>query len=345
MDLGEQMKSRSAWSLAIAGTLVSGPLHAQTTVADFYKGKEISLFIGYSPGGAYDAYARLVAKHLPKHVPGRPAAVPKNMPGAGSLVLARHIYASAPKDGTVIGVIARGVAFGPMLGIQGADFDPLKFNWLGSTNDEVSICAFWHTTGISDWKALKEKPFAIGGSGPTSDNEQYPRIMNSVLGTKIKIVTGYPGGNEVVLAMERGELDGRCSWSWGSVKSGHPHWIKDNKINVVMQFGLAKHADLPHVLLIVDLAQSEEDRQVLRAVFARQTMAWPFVTTPDVPKERLAMLRAAFMATMADPEFLADAANAKLEVSPVPGERIAELIAEVYKTPDKVVQRIRALLN
>ena len=245
----------------------------------------------------------------------------------------------------MIGIVARGIAFAPLLQVAGADFDPLAFHWLGSTNEEVSVCAFWHSAGVRDWTQLKARSYTIGGSGPTSDNEQYPRIMNNVLGTKIKIVTGYPGGNDVVLAMERGELDGRCSWSWGSIKSGHPHWLSQRKIDVVMQLGLARHHDLPHVPLVIELAETEQDGQVLQAMFARQTMAWPFVTAPGVPAERVALLREAFMATTADAELRAEALGANLELSPVSGAAIEALIAKVYAIPDTAKARLRKILQ
>ena len=338
---------RSRWLAVLVLLLLPTPLMAQSlgAAAEFYRGREITVLIGYSPGGAYDVYGRLVARYLGRHLPGRPGVVAKNMPGAGSLLLARHIYQAAPRDGTVLGVVARGIAFAPLLEVAGADFDPLAFNWIGSTNAEVSVCAFWHTSGVKDWRQLKQKSYAIGGSGPTSDNEQYPRIMNNILGTRIKIVTGYPGGNDIVLAMERGELDGRCSWSWSSIRSGHPHWLADRKIDVVMQLGLARHADLPDVPLVVDLAETAEDRQVLQAMFARQTMAWPFVTSPGVPPERVALLREAFMATLADADFRAEAQAANLELSPVSGQHIESLIAKVYAISATALVRLRAILK
>src|SRR5688572_18622699 len=185
------------------------PGHAES-VADFYKGKTIELLIGYSGGGGYDVYARLLARHMGKHIPGNPNIVPRNMPGAGSLVLANWLYNVATKDGTVFGIIGRGTGFDPLLGNDAAKFDATKYNWVGSMNNEVSVCVAWHTAGITDWKQLRKQELVVGGTGPSADTDQFPRIMNGVLNTKFKIISGYPGGNDINLAMERGEVQGRC---------------------------------------------------------------------------------------------------------------------------------------
>ena len=207
--------------LAALGTFVLSGFAAQAqSPAEFYKGKNVDLFIGYSPGGGYDVYGRIVAKHLGKHIPGSPNVVPKNMDGAGSLRAANYIYNVAPKDGTAIGTVARGLAFDTLFGLKGAQFEGTKFNWIGSANDEVSTCVSWNaTSGIRSFDDLKTKEMIVGGSGGSADTDQFPRIINAVLGTKMKLVVGYPGGNEINLAMERGEVHGRCGWSWSSVKS------------------------------------------------------------------------------------------------------------------------------
>ena len=205
---------------ALAATLTLSAAAAQAqSPADFYKGKTVELYIGYSVGGGYDVYARLLARYLGKHIPGNPNVVPKNMEGAGSLRLTNWLYNAGPKDGTVLGTIARGAAFDPLLIKAPSNFDAQKFNWIGSMNDEVSVCVSWKDSGITKFDELYTKELIIGGTGASADTDQFPRLLNGILGTKFKIVTGYPGGNDVSLAMQRGEVKGRCGWSWSSVKS------------------------------------------------------------------------------------------------------------------------------
>ncbi len=319
--------------------------HAQSP-ADFYKGKTVDLMIGYSVGGGYDVYARLIARYLGRHIPGNPTVTPKNMEGAGSLRLANWLYNVAPKTGLVIGTIGRGTGFDPMLGSKNAQFDGTKFNWIGSANNEVSVCVVWNGRGkATKFEDLLTKELNVGGTGAAADTDQFPRIINGVLGTKMKIITGYPGGNDVNLAMERGEVDGRCGWSWSSVKSTRANWVGDKKITILMQLALAKHPDLPDVPLIVDLAKSDEQRQILKLIFARQPLGRPFLAPPGVPADRVEALRKAFMDTMADKEFLAEAEKAKLEITPIAGEAVQQLVTEVYQTPAAVARKASAILR
>jgi tripartite-type tricarboxylate transporter receptor subunit TctC len=313
--------------------------------ADFYRGKIVELYVGYSVGGGYDLYARVLARHMGKFIPGNPTLVSKNMEGAGSLRLANWLYNVAPKDGTVFGMIGRGTGFDSLLGHKGAQFDATKFTWIGSANNEVSVCVAWYTAGIVNFDELLSKELMVGGTGAAADTDQFPRVVNGVLGTKMRIVTGYPGGNDIGLAMERGEVKGRCGWSWSSVKSTHPDWLKDKKISVLVQLSLDKHPDLPDVPLITDLAKNDEQRQVLKLIFARQTIGRPFLAPPDLPGDRTEILRKAFMETMQDKDFLADADKAQLEIRPVPGEAVQKLVAEVYATPPEIARQAAALLK
>jgi tripartite-type tricarboxylate transporter receptor subunit TctC len=331
-------------SAAIFAVIGAATAQAQSP-ADFYKGKTVELYIGYSVGGGYDVYARLLARHLGKHIPGNPTIIPKNMEGAGSLRLANWLYNVGPKDGTVFGTIGRGTAFDPLLGHKGAQFDASKFTWIGSANDEVSVCVAWHTAGVAQIEDLFTKELVVGGTGASADTDQFPRIANGVLGTKFKIITGYPGGNDVGLAMERGEVKGRCGWSWSSVKSTHPSWVQDKKINVLVQLALSKHPDLPDVPLIIDLAKTDEQRQVLKLIFARQVMGRPYLAPPGIPQDRAAALRQAFMATMQDKDFLADAEKAQLEITPVAGDRVEQLVKDIYATPPAVATMAADLLK
>lgn len=331
---------------ALAATLTLSAAAAQAqSPADFYKGKTVELYIGYSVGGGYDVYARLLARYLGKHIPGNPNVVPKNMEGAGSLRLTNWLYNAGPKDGTVLGTIARGAAFDPLLIKAPSNFDAQKFNWIGSMNDEVSVCVSWKDSGITKFDELYTKELIIGGTGASADTDQFPRLLNGILGTKFKIVTGYPGGNDVSLAMQRGEVKGRCGWSWSSVVSTQPNWVKDGQINLLVQLSLEKHPDLPHIPLITDLAKNDEQRQIFKLIFARQTMGRPFVAPPSIPADRVAALRKAFMDTMKDPEMLAEAEKAKLEITPVSGEALQKLVAEVYTYPKEVSDKAAAALQ
>jgi len=330
---------------ALATALPLSIARAQSP-AEFYKGKTVEFYIGYSVGGGYDLYARTIARHIGKHIPGNPTVVPKNMEGAGSLRLANWLFRVGAKDGSVIGTIGRGTGFDPILGQQGAQFDGTKFTWLGSANNEVSVCVSWNaTSGIAKFEDLLNKEMTVGGTSSSADTDQFPRIMNGVLGTKMRIVSGYPGGNDVVLAMERGEVKGRCGWSWSSVVSTHRVWLDEKKMTVLAQLALQKHPDLPDVPLIIDLAKTDEQKQILKLIFARQVMGRPYLAPPGIPADRAAALRQAFMDTMTDKDFLADAEKAQLEITPVDGATIQKLVAEVYQTPPEVAKKAAELLN
>jgi tripartite-type tricarboxylate transporter receptor subunit TctC len=321
-----------------------GAARAQS-VADFYRGRSIDLYIGYSVGGGYDLYARLIARRLGDHIPGNPTIVPKNMEGAGSLRLANYLFAAAPSDGTVIGAISRGAAFDPLLNETGARFDASKFSWIGSANNEVSVCVASAASGVTKFDELFDKPLTIGSTGAGDDTYQFPALVNAVLGTKFKIVTGYPGGNDVSLALERGEVQGRCGWSWSSIKTTRFNWVRDKRIVVLVQMSLSKHPDLPDVPLIMDLAKTDEQRQIFKMIFARQTMGRPYLAPPGVPADRLAALRKGFMDTMTDKEFLAEAEANKFEINPVSGEELEALVKEVYRTPAEVAKKAAAAVR
>jgi tripartite-type tricarboxylate transporter receptor subunit TctC len=325
----------SVCGAALLAVLPASMVSAQAP-ADFYRGKTIDLYINVSVGGGYDLYARMVARHLGKHIPGNPIILPKNMEGGGGMRLANWLYNVAPKDGTALGAVARAMAFEALLGNKGAQYDGRRFNYLGSANDEVSVCVAWHTSGIKTFEDAQKTQLVVGTGGVSDDTYQYPAILNNMFGGKFKMVPGYPGGNDINLAMERGEVQGRCSIPWSTVKATRRFWIDENKVNLLMQYSLGKHADLPDVPLVMDLSKTEEQKTILKLIFGRQVMGRPYVAPPDVPKERVAILRKAFMDTMADKEFLAEAEKAKFEVTPVSGETIENLVLEVHRntTPE-----------
>jgi tripartite-type tricarboxylate transporter receptor subunit TctC len=314
------------------------------SVAEFYKGRTVSVIIGYSAGTGYDIYARLLARFIGRHIPGNPTVIAQNMPGAGSLKAAMYVDAVAPKDGSVIATIGRSAPLEPLLGE--AQFDGRNFNWLGSIASSSSLCATWHTTAIKSWQDALTKPFALAGEGSGSEPDNFARILKNVFGAKVKLVTGYPGGSEMNLAIERGEVDGRCGWSWDSIKSTRPDWLRDRKINLIAVFSLQKATDIPaEVPLVVDHAATEEQRQILRMHLAGQSFGRPFFTSSGLPGDRKAALRAAFDATMRDADFIAETNKVKLEVSPTSGAEIDRLLAEVYATPKDVIEKAKQAIR
>jgi tripartite-type tricarboxylate transporter receptor subunit TctC len=297
------------------------------------------MLVGTSPGGINDISARLVAKHLGRFIPGNPAIVVQNMPGAGSLKAALNVYSVVPKDGLTLATVSRSVVTDPLL--IGSNIDPVKLSWLGTITSETSVCATWKTSPVKTWDDMFKREFTLGSSAVGDDTAGFALIMRNVFGAKVKLVTGYPGGNDVNLAMARQEVDGRCGWSWTSLKS-QKQWLPN--INVLVQFNLEKNPDLPDVPRALERA-SKEQQQVLRLLIAPQYVGRPFFSSPDIPAERKAALRAAFDATMKDPEFLADAAKADMEISPVPGVTLDAFVAELYKTPKDVVAKAAAAIQ
>ncbi len=328
-------------AFAALALLVASGLALAQSVADFYKGRSLDLYVGYSPGGAYDFYARVIARHMGAHLPGNPTLVPRNMEGAGSLRLANWLYRVAPQDGSTFATFGRGIAFDPLLVGKGDQFDAVKFNWLGSANNEVSVCVARSDSGITKFEDLFTKELAVGGTGTSADTDQFPRVLNHVLGTHFKIVEGYPGGNDVVLAMERGEVQGRCGWSWSSVLTTHKAWLDEKRMVVLVQLSLTRHPQLPDVPLVMDFAKTDEQRAILKMVFARQVMGRPFAAPPNVPADRVAALRTAFMDTMTDKDFRAEADKTELEINPVSGAEVEKLVKEVYATPSDIIAKAK----
>ena len=337
---------RAALPALMASLLTTAAVGAETSVADFYKNKNLDVYIGFSVGGVYDVNARLLSRFMGRHIPGHPTFVPRQMTGAGSLTLANWLYQAAPKDGSTIGTFARGIAFNPLIGQPAGVIEATKFNWLGSTNDEVSVCAARRESGITTFAQVFERELVIGSTGSAGDDDQFPKIVNGVLGTKFRTVRGFPGGNEIKLAMERGEVSGRCGWSWSSVKATEAEWLREKKISIILQLALRKHPDLPDTPLVVDHAKTDEARQIFKVTFARQVLAWPFVAPPGLPAERVGALRKAFDETMQDKDYLAEAEKLSLEITPVSGERIQSLIEDVYRTTSpEISAKIGALLK
>jgi tripartite-type tricarboxylate transporter receptor subunit TctC len=334
--------SRMVHSVACLSAMLlafGGPVHAQP-VAEFYRGKTVTILVGFTAGGGYDVYARLLGRHIGRHIPGNPSVVVQNMPGAGSLKATQYVYGLAAKDGLTLATVSRGMATDPLL--NDAKFDATKLTWIGSVTSETSICATWQTSPVKTWDDMFNREFTLGGSATGADPDTFALIMRNVFGAKVRLVTGYPGGNDINLAMERGEVDGRCGWSWSSLKS-QKNWLR--QINPLAQFAVEKNTELPNVPWAIERAANDEQRQVLRLLTAGQFLGRPFFSTPDLPADRKAALRAAFDATMKDPQFLAEAEKIDLEVTPVAAPAIDAFLADVYKTPKAVVQKAVAAIQ
>ncbi len=321
----------------MASTLLLAASALAETVEEFYRGHSITMVIGYSSGGGYDIFARTLARHLGKHIPGQPSIIPQNRDGAGSLRAALYLYNVAPRDGSVIGTFSRSMAIAPLL--TGAQFDGTKFTWLGSITNDVSVCITWHTSPIKTWNDMLAKPFSAGGEGAGSDPDIFALLYKNVFGAPIKLISGYPGTSNIMLAMESGEVDGLCGISWSTIKSRRAEWIKSKKINVPIQAALKKDPDLQSVPLVTELARNQEQRQILNLILASQAMARPFAAPPDIPEDRRKALVDAFDATMRDPDFLADADKMKLDVNPVNAATIEAILADLYRTPKDVVAK------
>jgi tripartite-type tricarboxylate transporter receptor subunit TctC len=344
--MGRKRIAHLAGTLAIAAIALTAIMReaGAQRVADFYHGRNITLVIGFSVGGGYDLYARLLARHLGKHIPGQPSVVPQNREGAGSERAMLYLYNAAPKDGSVIGTFSRSMAVAPLL--AGAPFDATRLSWLGSISSDVSVCMTWHTSPIASFDDMLVKPFTMGGLGKDADPDLFANILRNVFGAKLKLVSGYPGTNDATLAMERSEVNGVCGISWSTAKARHTDWMKAGKVNMPVQFGLRKEADIPGVPAAMDLVKGEEQTKMLRLILIGQAMARPYAAPPGIPDDRRRALIAAFDATMKDPEFVADAEKLQADISPVTADEINKLLAEVYATPkDIIAMAAKAIAN
>jgi tripartite-type tricarboxylate transporter receptor subunit TctC len=314
-------------------------------VEDFYKGKTLEMIIPASAGGDYDIRGRLLARHLQRFIPGKPTIVARNMPGGLGVAAANHMMKVAPKDGTVMQIIFQNMPSLQAIGTQGVDFDVRKFGWIGNTTNSPNVITAWYATGIKTIQDVMERELVVGAPGVASTSYFYPAALNQLAGTKFKIVTGYPGGNDVNLAMEKGEVGGRGSNSWASWKSGHPHWIAEKKIYNLVQIALERAPDLPDIPLMLEMAKNDEDKQVLTFLSADMGISRAFTTTPDVPADRLAALRKAFDTLMKDPEFVAEANRAKIDLSPSSGEAAQKVAESMLGNTPRVLQRSKAIME
>jgi tripartite-type tricarboxylate transporter receptor subunit TctC len=306
-----------------------------------FKGKQVIVYVGTGPGGGYDFYGRLVARHLGKHLPGEPNVVVNNMPGAGSLRAANYLFEVAPKDGTAMGIITQTVALEEVLGTPGVRYKAAEFTWIGRVTSNVEVQVIGRASPVKSIEDALKIQIPVCGTGPGLASTVYPTVLNHVLGTKFKIIAGYAGSAECMIALERGEVDGALT-SWNSLKTTQKSWVDEKKVNLTVQFNDRRHAELPNVPAVVELGKSTEDKQVLALYASGAVMGRAFVAPPGIPPERVKVLRGAFNAMLKDREFLADIEKGSVEFDPAPGERLQEVVAEAAKIPAAVLQRAQA---
>ena len=331
-------------ALALAWGSIAPPCSANAQKSpDTFPHKEISLLIPSAVGGGYDRYGRLLARHIGKHLPGKPSIAPKGMPGAGGLVLANFMYSKAPRDGSVIAGMQNERIYDPILGVANANYKSSELVWIGSINQTTNVCASWHTTGVKSAAQLRDRELVVGVAGNTS-TESVSHLLTQVVGAKFKMVLGYPGTNEIQLAIERGEVEGACGLGWDSLISGKPDWIADKKVNIFAQIGAEPLAELNGAPFIYDLLLKQEDRPLVDFLVGRMYLGRPFVGPPGMPTGMTQLLREAFDATMKDPEFISESEKGQMPILPVSGEVAQKHVEKLEKTSPETIERARNLL-
>jgi tripartite-type tricarboxylate transporter receptor subunit TctC len=329
-------------TVAAMAALAANVAHAADTPDQFYKGKTVEFVIGYATGGSNDTYARLLAMHMGRYIPGHPTVIVRNMPGAGSFAAVNQVYANSPRDGTVIGLGAPTMALDEKLGTTGVRFKTSELNWIGRTNSAVNIVMTWKTSPVKSIEEAFRRETILSGTGAGSTVSIYPTVLNNVLGTKFKLIMGYRGSSEAMLAMERGEAEGH-STSWEALKTSHPAWLTDGSINNILQFALKRHPEMPNVPTAIEIAKTDEQRAILTAVLNATEIGASFFTAPGVPRDRVEALRTAFDEVVKDAELLKDAEKMRVDIQPMSGTEVQKLIANVADLPPDVVEKVRAV--
>jgi tripartite-type tricarboxylate transporter receptor subunit TctC len=339
--------ARAFWLHALFATafMTSAAHMVSAQSADtFFQGKTINIIVYSDAGSSYDIYARVLAKHMPDHIPGKPAMIVKNMVGAGGLQATRYLYNTAPRDGTTIGTLSRGIPFEPLLGNTTVEFDPLKFVWLGSMSKETTIYISWHTSKIKTAQDVLDKEFLVAGTGAGADSEVVSKALNGILNTKIKLISGYKGASDAALRLEQEEIEG-IYWTWNGINTTHPDWITEKKLNLLFQTRATPHPEIPNVPLVMSMAKTDEQRQELALMFSRDVLGRPFNAPPEIGAARTKTLRDAFNASVKDPALLADAEKGKMEIELVTGEEVEQIIRNAYATPKPIVEAVRDAMN
>lgn len=333
----------TAVAVALLASTLSMSAQAQS-VEEFYKSRPLTVIVGYSPGGGYDTHVRSVMRYYGRHIPGNPNIVVQNMTGAGSLVATNHLYNLAPKDGSVIGMV-RAPVLEPLTGTSASNFDATKFNWIGSGMTEFTVCALLGAPTVKTFADATKTPVTLAGSGPGSDDDMISKMLIKLLGLKAKVVSGYPGGAEMQLAVERGEVDGRCGWSFTSIKLIKPEWITEKKLKFLASLSMERWPELPDTPSIMEIAQTDEQKSILKVAILSADLGRPFMAPPGVPADRVEALRAAFIKTIQDPEYVAEVTKRKETPTLVDGKRAEAIIKELFSTPPELLKQAKAIVN
>ena len=336
------------WSARLtccAVVVAASPTAGAQSLADFYKGRSVTLVVGIAPGGGYDLSARTVARHIGRHIPGNPNVIVQNMPGVNSVLAANYVYGIAPRDGTVVWTGSRTTPYEPLMGNQAAKFQPGKVHWLGSTSSEIGIILAWHTAPHQTAEDLFKQEMIVGATDPGAENSIFPLAFNNLLGTKFQIVRGYANQGAIVLAMERGEVQGDANTAWSNLPSTHGDWLKDKKIRLLMQSSFDRHPDLPDVPSVMEFAKTDEHREILKILLSMKTFGYPFFVGPEVPDYRVKALQAAFAATMKDSAFLTDITQLLRKINPASGSEMDQFISAAYTQPADLIQKMRKALT
>jgi tripartite-type tricarboxylate transporter receptor subunit TctC len=333
--------SASAATVLMAVAVGSAPAWS----ADFYKDKSIAIVVGSASGGSYDAYARLVARHMGRFIPGNPTIVPRNMPGAASIVAARYVYEVAVKDGTTLGAPLNTLPMTQILEPAKVNFDCAKLNWIGAVASPPNVLATWHTSGVKTLDDAKKKETLIGATTPGTTMEMYPLMADHLFGTKFKVVTGYKGGAEINIAMERGEVQGRGANTYVAYRFQNADWIRDGKLNFIFQMTLERDPSLADTPTLLEYAKTDEQRRIISLMATTETIGRSLMAPPGLPAARVTLLRSALMETVKDQRFLADAGKAQLDISPIPGDKLQAMVADIVSTPKPIVERFKAAVS
>ena len=340
------LNRRLGWATALCGGLIGfGALAAPATAADFYKDKSISIVIGSAAGGSYDAYARIVARNIGRYIPGNPTMVPRNMPGAAGMQTAHFIYDAAPKDGTALGATLNTVPMSQLLDPGKVTFDCAAFNWIGAVASPANVLATWHTSGIKTIEDAQKKEALIGATTPGTTMEMYPLMANNLFGTKFKVITGYIGGAEINVAMERGEVQGRGANTYVAYRFQNGDWIRDKKINFIFQMTLTRDPSLPDTPTLLEYAKTDEQKKIISLMATTETVGRSIMAPPKVPADRVALLRKALMDVVKDKQFLDDADKAQLDINPIPGEKLQAMVADLVATSPAIVEKYKKAVS
>ena len=318
---------------------------AQSSTAQETFNKPITIYVAGTAGGGIDLYARFLARHLGRHIPGNPSVNVQDMPGAGGIRAANFLAETAPKDGTVLATFPGGPLIEPLVGARNPGYDMSQFQWIGAMSRDVSLCISWKDSPFQTLDDTKKREFIVAGTGAGSETDSYPLALNAALGMKTRIITGYLGSKETFMAIESGEVHGRCGMSLSSLTAAKPDWLRDKKVNVLLQIGAEKSPELADVPFILDLVKTPEDRQMFELMMVGTVLGRPFAAPPGTPPARVEALRRAFEATMSDPVFLAEAKQTSAEIKPTMGVQVQEIMLKTYATPKPVTERVRALIN